>query len=85
MATEVERIEALREGLLAVGAEVLLPARHLAVFMHFAVTTEPTFHRSNSVVGHPLTLPNPQYSDAPPNFYLPMLNVRAVLKLSKLR
>ena len=57
MAVVIERVEALRKGLLAVGAEVaLLAARHLAMFMNFAVTTEPTFHRSNSGVGYPLIL-----------------------------
>ena len=63
----VARVEALAEGLLAVGAEVaLLVARHLAVFMNFAVTTEPTFHKSNSGIEHPLILSTPQKSDALP-------------------
>jgi CubicO group peptidase (beta-lactamase class C family) len=48
MPVVVERVKALREGLLAVGAEVaLLAARHLAMFMSLTVTTELAFHRSN--------------------------------------
>lgn len=48
----VERIEAFAKSLLAVGAEVaLLAARHLAVFMNLAVTTDRHYHRSNLGLG----------------------------------
>jgi hypothetical protein len=41
----VKRVKALREGLLALGAEIaLMSIRHPAVFMSLRMTTEPTFH-----------------------------------------
>jgi RHS repeat-associated protein len=57
MAVVVEHIEALAEGLLTVGTEVaLLAARHLAMFMNLAVTTEATFYRSDLGIERPLIL-----------------------------
>lgn len=45
VAVVVQRVKALGEGLLTVGAKVaLMSVRHLAVLMNFTVTTEPTFH-----------------------------------------